>query len=184
MTKATAKSNPAKITKILRCLSKPKFEPPATISSVRPGNEQPEKHSRGASCLAQLHLSFAYYSKKSKRVRGICKFENFTLQRTAHSFAQCSIPDSAADGLTAFFHRGSGFAVRAILPRKREGRVRQVMQVQPAATEVVDSCRRRSAVRLGLAFRFLLWRVPLYCACSTGLQKTRSLFTKRSSKIF
>lgn len=59
---------------------------------VRPGNEQPARHTRGAPCLARLHLP--RIPKRRKKPRAFCKFENFTLQRVAaRARSRCSAPD-------------------------------------------------------------------------------------------
>lgn len=80
--------------------------------------------------IAEKHLashnrtSLAYYFKESNRVRGICKFENFTLQRAAHPFVPFLYRIPRMDRrLFFFFFRRTNDSTE-ILPRKREGRVR------------------------------------------------------------
>lgn len=76
--------------------------------------------------------SLAYYFKESKRVRGICKFENFTLQRAVHPFVPF---------YTGFRRWADGFffAVRAILPRSyRESA--KAGSARPAAGDAGATC--------------------------------------------
>lgn len=179
---------------ILRRLFTPEFAPRILLSARSTGKRTTRAaYPRSSLPRTAAPTAPAAYSKEAKGTAG---FANSRISR-------CNAPLSAAPALVrvrdaprripSVGRRTSGFFSLtwiAAEEARRQGPTRaQVMQVQPAATEVDDSSRPSppSRVRLGLAFRFLLRRrnhsaSSLHRAWLDRLSQKRSRFVEGRDK--